>query len=295
MKNFVRKMTFAICMVILSVGWAVAQTETVKHIVERGETLSSIAEHYSITKDRIIELNPSAAQFVYVGMELTIPVETTTNPVKKERASQQTITAYDQQNSSNRYIDSSNRNIDNSRKYVDDDYAKWRYGLRFTYGFLPKPEQEDVNGNAYIFTVSVGANYYFTKSIYAGARFGYANSQSISSMRIDGYQNFKQQSHAIILPLEVGYDYFLVEDKVSVVPYAGIDINCVVKSTMETGVGTDTEKESIDIDNNFSACGRVGLRFNLWGLELGGSFVLPFGDQYGEKKGFPEISLGGRF
>lgn len=49
-----------------------------KHVVQRGETLVSIAQKYSVSKDDIIKANPDAAQFVYVGMELTIP-ETTSH------------------------------------------------------------------------------------------------------------------------------------------------------------------------------------------------------------------------
>lgn len=44
-----------------------------KHVVERGETLASIAGKYKTTKGAIVKLNPEAAQFVYVGMELQIP------------------------------------------------------------------------------------------------------------------------------------------------------------------------------------------------------------------------------
>ena len=60
-------------MVAFSVSFAVAQTSTVKHTVDRGETLQSIAKRYAATEAKIIELNPDATQFVYVGMELTVP------------------------------------------------------------------------------------------------------------------------------------------------------------------------------------------------------------------------------
>lgn len=50
-----------------------AQDGSVKHIIERGETLSSIAGRYGVSTDKIIELNPDASDFIYVGMELDIP------------------------------------------------------------------------------------------------------------------------------------------------------------------------------------------------------------------------------
>ncbi len=75
MKVLNKKTVFIIIMMILSVV-VKAQTTTVKHTVDRGETLSSIAKRYNTTEVKIIELNPDARQFVYVGMELTIPATT---------------------------------------------------------------------------------------------------------------------------------------------------------------------------------------------------------------------------
>lgn len=60
--------------VILCSAMAVAQ-EARTHVVQRGETLESIAESYGVTADDIIRLNSDAAQFVYVGMELRLPVK----------------------------------------------------------------------------------------------------------------------------------------------------------------------------------------------------------------------------
>ena len=47
--------------------------ESVKHIVKKGETITSIADDYNVTVDDIIKLNPKAERFLFVGMELMIP------------------------------------------------------------------------------------------------------------------------------------------------------------------------------------------------------------------------------
>lgn len=60
-------------MVVFGISSAIAQTSTIKHTVDRGETLQSIAKRYATTEAKIIELNPAAAKYVYVGMELIIP------------------------------------------------------------------------------------------------------------------------------------------------------------------------------------------------------------------------------
>lgn len=83
MENFKKRTITIICMMIVSIGLAVAQTSTIKHVVDRGETLASIAKRYATTEAKIIELNPDAAQFVYVGMELIIPLNTSAGNTPK--------------------------------------------------------------------------------------------------------------------------------------------------------------------------------------------------------------------
>lgn len=52
---------------------SVIAQSTTKHIIEKGETLESIAKRYNTTTDKIIELNPFTADFACSGMELDIP------------------------------------------------------------------------------------------------------------------------------------------------------------------------------------------------------------------------------
>lgn len=73
MTAITQKIVAVLLATIMGICMASAQTKTVKHTVERGETLASIAKRYGTTNDKIIELNPDASQFIYVGMELTIP------------------------------------------------------------------------------------------------------------------------------------------------------------------------------------------------------------------------------
>lgn len=69
-KLFTAALVFAV-MLFLSAVSGYAQ-ETVIHVVKRGETIESIADRYGTTADSILRLNPDAADFVYVGMELKI-------------------------------------------------------------------------------------------------------------------------------------------------------------------------------------------------------------------------------
>ena len=50
--------------------FAMAQNQTVSHVVQRGETLESIAEYYNVSVEDIDKANPNMDGVVYVGLKL---------------------------------------------------------------------------------------------------------------------------------------------------------------------------------------------------------------------------------
>lgn len=95
--------------VVLCVSTLCAQTVS-KHVIERGETLESIAARYGVTTEEIIKLNPDAAQFVYVGMELNLPEKPAQAAVNDSVAQarpatpQTPATEYVDENGNKRYV-----------------------------------------------------------------------------------------------------------------------------------------------------------------------------------------------
>ena len=57
-------------MISFSGAYAADQAE---HVVERGETLQSIARTYQVTEESLLEANPMAREMFYAGMVLVIP------------------------------------------------------------------------------------------------------------------------------------------------------------------------------------------------------------------------------
>lgn len=102
------------------------------HIVERGETLSIIAKKYGVTEQQILDINPNAAQFIYVGMELTIPqIQNANNHVSNIPVQQ--IPDDDDSKTSGANIFLSTRS-ESTNEYVYDQpeisrYPKGRYGV----------------------------------------------------------------------------------------------------------------------------------------------------------------------
>lgn len=69
---------------------AMAQSQIITHVVQRGETLESIAKYYNISVADLNNANPNADGIIYVGMKLAVPVmaaaTTTTSTVASEMA-----------------------------------------------------------------------------------------------------------------------------------------------------------------------------------------------------------------
>ena len=57
--------------------FTMAQSQTVTHVVQRGETIESIAQYYNVSVEDINKANPNADGVVYVGMKLVVPVGAT--------------------------------------------------------------------------------------------------------------------------------------------------------------------------------------------------------------------------
>lgn len=276
---FIKNVIALVVMFAVSIP-TIAQT-VVQYTVERGETIASIAKKYGTTEAKIIELNPEAAQFIYVGMKLTIP----SSPVAINRKDSIRTAVSNQQSTLH---DNGNNKIYANK---DDDFKKWNWAMSISYGFLPKVEGTSGTNNALAMTV--GANYNIDKSLYVGARIGYSSANTNISQMIGpgNYSHSETNSHFIALPIEVGYKLYLIQDKYFLAPYTGLDINFAVKCTTKQGTGSNKEGKSVN-PNKLGVNGRIGLRINIGEFCLGGAYVFSFDKNYGDNNGFPELSIG---
>lgn len=72
-----------LCYLMFVMANIVAQEVQIKHEVQRGETLKSIAEHYNVSEETIIEANPLIESY-YVGLLINIPQKKEVETIKKE-------------------------------------------------------------------------------------------------------------------------------------------------------------------------------------------------------------------
>lgn len=79
MRNYHQRI-FLFFVWIWMIPWScLAQIEAAQHIVQRGETVESIAKHYQLSADEIKAANPTVAVY-YAGLKITIPERTVVTP-----------------------------------------------------------------------------------------------------------------------------------------------------------------------------------------------------------------------
>ena len=230
MEYFKKKIITFICMMFVGMSLVVAQTNTTKHTVERGETLASIAKRYATTEAKIIELNPDAAQFVYVGMELIIPIVS-------PNFNNETIAVSRKIGSSRKIPLQSEADNDNELSLLKNNSLK-KYEFKVFAGFsINNFTGKDAKNTDMIcgFHAGVSFGYNFYENIFVEcsigiATKGYKLDTTMSSgdywddegANYDSSTSTKYLSYNVDLPVLIGYNFFINDVsnlKIKVGPY----------------------------------------------------------------------------
>lgn len=290
MKTLLKNLRLSLSAAALALcfGAAVAQTATVTHTVDRGETIESIAERYGVTPAQILAINPDAKSFVYVGMVLTIPASAApaaTTPAAAATApaapaAAPGYTAY---------------TPDGGATSVDD-YTTAGPGFapcfEFDFGFLQRPK--GTTGFNYSLGATIGAKYYFLEKgskVFAGVMIGY-NSFNANQKIKETKETYDGTAHCITVPISVGYTFSTNNKKYGFSPYIGLDLNCVVSGKFT--YKQNREKEEFKATKGLCPGFRVGGKIHLSGWDLGAAYVFPLNDKMKDfsKDGFFAVSVG---
>lgn len=276
-----KKLLCALLLMIATCMAAMAQTAptTTTHIVDRGETLATIATAYGVTPEQIIALNPEAEQFIYVGMELTIPASAASNNSMSNNMAQSTPgnpVAYSQGSE------------------MPEEESDWTPLFNAGYGFL-KGDKATINGvkykrSGYTLTFTIGAAYKIYKSEninpYIGATIGY---KLASWSEEYGNSSVDTNIHFITLPVEFGCK---IGNKLALIPSVGFDFDFCVAANQKSG------KEKQKLKKNFCMEFKPGLRLNIHGFDIGCYLHVPLSDDtkfaFGDDA-YPELMIGWSF
>ena len=220
-KIFLSVLLCTVCM------FGMAQSQTVTHVVQRGETLESIAEYYKVSVEDIDKANPNADGIIYVGMKLVIPTEMAevtakpTNHAKNDKTVTTSLGTLDTPKSENKFHTTHaphNKNLWKLKVIAGLTSGSWT-GKDFKDGNVDTEYgQASVKNKAtYQFHVGLIADYVFSKNVYAGLglvfnQSGYKQDYLMTSGRYwddegvnyDGEQTVKMTTNKFDIPIHVG-------------------------------------------------------------------------------------------
>lgn len=267
--------------------FTMAQSQIVTHVVQRGETIESIAQYYNVSVEDINKANPNADGVVYVGMKLNIPTssdfsKTTPKEAPKNMAPiQKQVT----ENHTENYVKH------NDTQNNDEKVGKFEFAGELGFGFIKGADN-------FMYEATVGANYRLPYNIYVGARIGYNSANYIGLTKYEGRSiEVEQKYHFLEIPLELGYALKNTSETLGVIPFVGFNTNIGLsgKNKLRTlGTGGKTESQKVKIGGKVGLGARVGVRVCLWGFDITGSYQIPLNDKqkgWFGKDAFPEITL----
>lgn len=259
--------------------FATAQSQTVTHIVQRGETLESIAEHYSVSVDDIIKANPNTDGMFYVGMKLNIP--TSISP-KNETKTGETTTSGISSNGNTTYVPQASYST--KKSYEDETTLGLQFArIKASYLF-PTELEKSLRGHYssnYNLSFVLEGEYIFNPNVFAGFGLGYMAQGSCNSDRIkdeDGirYQGYRSQWHYIMVPLSIG-GRMPITRNIHFDAYTGPVVTCVVAGYIENRTSTSekwnrTKLKDKENTKYFTPFWNIGARIRLWDFELGAEY-----------------------
>lgn len=197
-----KKIILALGLMTAALG-ATAQNTT--HVMQKGETVESIARKYGISTDELLRLNPDAKTFVYVGMKFAIPSKqaTTTTPDAPAATVETPSTAPTQYTAPAQYTASDySAPSDNSSSLRDklisfgSDYENLKgtgcITMELAFNHVRAKIIEDAN---FGFQFGWGYRYYVHDNIFAEMLFGY---------KMHAYFDSDKTDHMFTLPIHIG-------------------------------------------------------------------------------------------
>ena len=277
---------------------AMAQSQIVTHVVQRGETIESIAKHYNISVADLNNANPNADGLIYVGMKLAVPVmntaatsTTNTSPAVSTTTSTTTETATSNLSEvTNSYHETeTQRTISTTQttsSFTESKRGKIEPSVEFGVALGQFLGDGAKFGDEHLFKLTYGihgafgAKYFITENFFAEALIGYRYLDGIGNRKTfeliygDGaHGDFT--THSIYIPLYFGA-------KVNDFTFkAGPYFDNIVKGkyVAERPIGNFKQTEKIK-DGKFSAglnfCaayGNYGIKFNIGLSNYGGKIL----------------------
>ena len=284
------KKTFLSVILCAASMLAMAQAKTVTHVVQRGETIESIADFYKVSVEDINKANPNADGIVYVGMKLNIPqsdesaiVSNTSQPIATKDKTQSTIDnrAYAKKSE---YV--ANENSWRIKAVAGVTVGTWT-GNDFKDGSTESDYGQASTENKAMYQIHLGVvfDYLLSENLYAGTgvffnQNGYKQESLMTSgqywddegANYDGKQTVKMTTNNIEVPIHIGGMYNMSSNLglfVEVGPYFSYAVSGSKKRTGSFTEYDDIHSSATDHINEKEDIGKGSLKdFQRFGYGL---------------------------
>lgn len=294
-------MKFILISLLMLFGIATYAQNTILHVVQRGETLETIASKYGVTVDDLKQFNEGTDQFFYAGMKLTIPKKSTPvhNSINSDGRKEEYVTAAD--SSAAGKLMQYNYENDRSANRHEDKLAK--YKIYFNYQFNRDNSTDKKNGvttttrmNHSTYEINIVRQFWLNDLFSFNAGLGYNNTKietDFTSVAGNLHDNWKENntrkvtSNSLIIPIELQADLGLL------LFHVGLRNQIAMSGYMES----DSEKEKFKF-NSFSdryfSSAYVGGDIRLGNLIMGAdyNFSVSNSDLFDDTKGSWSFRIG---
>ena len=291
---------------------AIAQNSQT-YVVQRGETIVSIAKKYGLSEAELRQANPDLEDFFFVGMKLNIPKahshSTTESDNNNSNESQKALT--DNEKDPNNTKLTANQSLydgstlENSESLANTWHLAYRMGASFykieTNGSFTSGGRTYENKTG--FEVDLLGHYYITENLFLSFGLGYYETASSSSIAAFGYNNRSEiKSRNVIAPIEIGLNIPIVKDKIAIIAETGPSFAYALGGYYKNG----SEKKSFsemeddyDVDiERFGSFYRISAGLNIYNFRLMYFYGIPLSKKsvnVYKDKNFWGISMGWEF
>lgn len=230
-----------------------AQTKTVTHEIQRGETIESIAKKYGVTVEAIKQTNPNAGDYFFAGMKIKVPTSEQFSPNNKTATTNETYTTYKAaQTTKDATTEQYPKVIEPEAQPIND--KSYTRNSKFFMDFLYQSESKVYGLN---FGTDIGKYLLATMMFNSNLKFG---SQDISTSSVVIGVGAKQRF--------VFNDMFLLQ--IEIYPYIGLSYYGQQKI-----VGVMEAEDKTEFE--YGAIGDIGAGLKLWTTPKGNSTFLTVG------------------
>lgn len=260
---------------------------TKEHIIERGETLESIAKKYGVTTDAIIKLNPVVKDMFYSGMIINIPEKInsgTALPSSTTSAeTQASDITHNQAVESQSYVmqEVTSQTADYTPSYMEEMSDKGSSDLRFLIGYdintikNSHVNNKDMYSNGFSMSAEFLYRYYFINRLYGEGGVGITCTSTSAMMKSPSYKKYTTDNYAIPLDINVGYT-IPFGDKFGIDIFTGPEFQFTVSNTFKE----DGNKTRYKGDGKSGVAWDFGINLSLASFNIGAEYRLPLTNNY---------------